>query len=171
MEGHRNEKSISLGCSSFPFWQPPSCLRPARAAAAIAAQLPQATARKHPRFPTTAPRRTLQPPSADQPYDLPIVTDGSVTISISSPDCKVKGYSYTDGLPVWTKLEEETGIKIDWRVTPPAATMIPSSRPSWLPASTLPISSMFPDGSPMKYVNDGLIVPHHRAVGEVRVLH
>ena len=57
-------------------------------------------------------------PSADQPYDLPIVTDGSVTISISSPDCKVKGYSYTDGLPVWTKLEEETGIKIDWRVTP-----------------------------------------------------
>lgn len=57
-------------------------------------------------------------PSADQPYDLPIVTDGSVTISISSPDCKVKGYSYTDGLPVWSKLEEETGSRLTGGLTP-----------------------------------------------------
>ena len=97
-------------------------------------------------------------PSADQPYDLPIVTDGSVTISISSPDCKVKGYSYTDGLPVWTKLEEETGIKIDWRVTP--SSDYDSVIQTQLAAGVdLADFIDVPDGSPMKYVNDGLIVP------------
>ena len=54
-------------------------------------------------------------PSADQPYDLPIVTDGSVTISISSPDCKVKGYSYTDGLPVWSDQRPETAMTTTMR--------------------------------------------------------
>ena len=98
------------------------------------------------------------PVSSDEPYSLPLVSDGSVTISISSPDCKVKGYSYTDNLPVWAKLEEETGVKIDWRVTP--SSDYDSVIQTQLAAGVdLADFLDVPDGAPMKYVNDGLIVP------------
>ena len=98
------------------------------------------------------------PDSAGEPYSLPLVSDGSVTISISSPDCKVKGYSYTDGLPVWEKMTEDTGVKIDWRVTP--SSDYDSVVQTQLAAGVgLADFISVPDGAPMKYVNDGLIVP------------
>ena len=98
------------------------------------------------------------PDSADEPYSLPLVSDGSAAISISTSDCKVKGYSYTDNLPVWAKLEEETGVKIDWRVTP--SSDYDSVIQTQLAAGVdLADFIDVPDGAPMKYVNDGLIVP------------
>lgn len=107
---------------------------------------------------SSAPETSSTPKDEDGPYSLPLVTDGSVTISISSPDCKVKGYSYTDGLPVWTKLEEETGIKIDWRVTPSSDynDVIQTQL-----AAGVDLADFIdvPDGAPMRYVNDGLIIP------------
>ena len=107
---------------------------------------------------SSAPETSSTPKDEDGPYSLPLVTDGSVTISISSPDCKVKGYSYTDGLPVWTKLEEETGVKIDWRVTPSSDynDVIQTQL-----AAGVDLADFIdvPDGAPMRYVNDGLIIP------------
>ena len=38
---------------------------------------------------SSAPETSSTPKDEDGPYSLPLVTDGSVTISISSPDCKV----------------------------------------------------------------------------------
>ena len=95
--------------------------------------------------------------ASNEPYELPLVTDGSVTISIASYENYQTGYNYADGLPVWEQYEEDTGVKIDWQMTP-------SSDYATVMQTRLSAGEDLPDflnipGSAMKYVEDGLIIP------------
>lgn len=79
-----------------------------------------------------------------------------VTISIGCVDNYLTGYSFTQGLPVWEHLEEQTGITIDWQVTP-------SSDYATVMQTRLAAGVDLPDfvrvpGNAMKYVSDGIFV-------------
>lgn len=71
------------------------------------------------------------PPSASQAADsstpaepegprnpMPIVTDGSVTLTVAAPDNPFAAASLAQNLPVWQEIEKATGIKIKWDVVP-----------------------------------------------------
>lgn len=92
----------------------------------------------------------------DKPYDLPLVTDGSVTISIATYENNESGFGYASMLPVWEKLAKDTGIKIEWEVIP--AREYNSVMQTRLAAGTgLPDFVRVPS-NPMQYIEDGLFV-------------
>lgn len=89
-----------------------------------------------------------------EPYALPLVTDGSITITIATYEINESGYSYTSDLPIWEKLAADTGIKIKWEV-------IPASEYDSVMQTRLAAGVGLPDfirvpSNPMKYVQDGL---------------
>ncbi|OXM14426.1 extracellular solute-binding protein [Paenibacillus herberti] len=49
---------------------------------------------------------------------MPIVTDGSVTLTVAAPDNPFAAASLTQNLPVWQEIEKATGVKIKWDVVP-----------------------------------------------------
>lgn len=102
---------------------------------------------------STSPSTTAGP----EKYSLPLVTDGSVTLSVATYENPLKGTSYTSNLEVWKKFEQDTGVKIDWQVSP-------SSDYDTIIQTRLAAGTGLPDfvripSNPMKYVNDGIIVP------------
>lgn len=102
-----------------------------------------------------APGAPSAQPSGDQPYALPLVTDGSVTITVATYDNPASGYSYTQDLPVWKKIEEDTGVQIEWEV-------IPASEYNSVMQTRLAAGTALPDfiripSNPMKYVQDGML--------------
>jgi len=74
--------------------------------------------------PTTKASTTTQP-TEEEPqtvgYTLPIVDDGSVTLTFAGLESWNATYSYNDAdkLPVWVEFEKRTGVKINWEVLPP----------------------------------------------------
>lgn len=58
--------------------------------------------------------------AAEKPagYSLPIVKDGSVTLSYGGFDSWYPSASYTMDLPVWKEIEKQTGVKIKYEVVP-----------------------------------------------------
>lgn len=90
-------------------------------------------------------------------YTLPIVKDGSVTLSVAAPDFAPPN-SYTKGFPVWQEIEKRTGVKINWIVTPNnqyAEVM----NVKLAAGKDLPDIMMLPTSDPVKTADDGLIVP------------
>lgn len=53
-----------------------------------------------------------------EPLPLPLVDPGSATLSVYTPDNYYVPKSYNDNLPVYQKLEELTGVTIDWEAAP-----------------------------------------------------
>lgn len=53
-----------------------------------------------------------------QGYSLPIVQDGSVSLTFGGFDSWYPAASYTMNLPVWQEIEKKTGVKIDFQVVP-----------------------------------------------------
>lgn len=94
--------------------------------------------------------------TSNEPYELPLVTDGSVTISIASYENYLTGYNYSDGLPVWQKYEEDTGVKIDWQMTP-ISDYVTVMQTRLAAGEDLPDFMNVP-GSAMQYVEDGLFI-------------
>ncbi|MDR1532674.1 MAG: extracellular solute-binding protein [Clostridiales bacterium] len=107
-----------------------------------------------------SPQNTAAPVS-NEPYALPI-SDGSVTISIGTTENPWQGFSYTSGLPVWKYLEEQTGVTIDWQVTP-AGEYDTVMQTRLAAGSGLPDFIRMPS-NPMKYVTDGVILPLNDAI-------
>lgn len=95
-------------------------------------------------------------PSGPEAYTLPL-TDKPMTISIGCSENYATGFPFSSGLPVWQKYEEDTGVTIEWQTTP-------SSDYTTVMQTRLSAGTDLPDfisvpGSPMKYVNDGIIIP------------
>lgn len=93
---------------------------------------------------------------ADQAYDLPLVADGSVTITIATYENNESGFGYASMLPVWEKLAKDTGIKIAWEV-------IPAGEYNAVMQTRLAAGTGLPDfirvpSNPMQYIQDGLFV-------------
>lgn len=108
---------------------------------------------------SSSSKASTSPSNAAGPekYSLPLVTDGSVTLSVATYENPLKGTSYTSNLEVWKKFEQDTGVKIDWQVSP-------SSDYDTIIQTRLAAGTGLPDfvripSNPMKYVNDGIIVP------------
>lgn len=100
------------------------------------------------------------PPAASGPaegYTLPIVKDGSVTLSIAVRDFAPPD-SYTKGFPVWQEIEKRTGVKIDWRVTPNDQ-YNDVMNVKLAAGKDLPDIITLPTADPVKTADDGLIVP------------
>lgn len=104
------------------------------------------------------PSQTTQPTASATPaYTLPIVKDGSVTLSVGIPDNSYAPKSYTQNLPVWAEIEKKTGVKIKWDVT--ASAQYNQNMNVRLAAATdLPDILKLPS-NPVTTADDGLIVP------------
>lgn len=90
-------------------------------------------------------------------YTLPIVKDGSVTLSIAARDFP-SPYSYTKGFPVWQEIEKRTGIKINWIVTPNDQ-YNDVMNVKLAAGKDLPDIITLPTADPVKTADDGLIIP------------
>jgi putative aldouronate transport system substrate-binding protein len=95
--------------------------------------------------------------SQTEGYTLPIVSDGSVTLTVATTDNRYAALSYTQNLPVWQEVEKRTGVKINWDVTP--SSQYNSAMNIRLAAATdLPDIVKLPS-DPAGYGVDGLIIP------------
>ncbi|MCM3747869.1 extracellular solute-binding protein [Paenibacillus pasadenensis] len=65
------------------------------------------------------PSASAAPGTASEPKNpMPIVTDGSVTLTVAAPDNPYAAASLAQNLPVWQEIEKATGVKIKWDVVP-----------------------------------------------------
>ncbi|MCU6712813.1 extracellular solute-binding protein [Paenibacillus sp. J5C_2022] len=90
-------------------------------------------------------------------YTLPIVEDGSTTLTVGAADNYYTPASYTQNLPIWKAIEERTGVKVKWDVVPAA---------QYKQTMTVRLASMknIPDlltipGDPAKLGSDGVLEP------------
>jgi putative aldouronate transport system substrate-binding protein len=90
-------------------------------------------------------------------YTLPIVNDGSVTLTIAARDV-ASPYSYSKGLPVWQEIEKRTGVKINWQVTPNDQ-YNDVMKVKLAAGKDLPDILTLPTADPVKTADDGLIMP------------
>lgn len=88
---------------------------------------------------------------------MPIVKDGSVTLTIGAFDNWYTPASYKQNLPIWKAIEEKTGVKINWDVVPSA---------QYIETMTVRLAAMqnVPDlftipGDPVKFGEDGVLEP------------
>ncbi|MFC5653325.1 extracellular solute-binding protein [Paenibacillus solisilvae] len=91
-------------------------------------------------------------------YSLPIVTDGSVTLTFSGNDNYYAPRSFSQNLPVWAQIEKKTGVKIKWDVTP-SSQYQQVIKVRLAAAQDLPDIITIPDQFPTKLASDGLIIP------------
>jgi putative aldouronate transport system substrate-binding protein len=68
--------------------------------------------------PETGANNTPPAPSSGPSNPMPIVSDGSVTLTVAMPDNPYAAASLTQNLPVWQEIEKTTGVKIKWEVVP-----------------------------------------------------
>lgn len=96
-------------------------------------------------------------------YKLPLVTE-ETTLTLGTIDNYYSPKSYTQNLPVWEEIEKNTGVKIEWDVTPSSDYgTVMSTR---LAAGTdLPDIIMVP-GDPMTYIKSGLLAPLDELIDE-----
>ncbi|MFK7693651.1 extracellular solute-binding protein [Paenibacillus sp. HJGM_3] len=96
-------------------------------------------------------------PNAGAAYTLPLVKDGTGSLTVGVPDNRYAPKSYTQNLPVWQEIEKRTGVKINWDVTP-VAQYNQAMNVRLAAASGLPDILQLP-GSPVNYGTDGIIKP------------
>ncbi len=90
---------------------------------------------------------------------LPIVDDGSVTLTVAINDNWYSQKSYKDNLPVMQQLEKRTGVKINWEVTPGEQFKdVMRLRVAAAKSKALPDIIRVPD-SAVKLGAEGLIIP------------
>ncbi|SDC66984.1 putative aldouronate transport system substrate-binding protein [Paenibacillus sp. UNCCL117] len=102
---------------------------------------------------TPAPADNVQ----SEGYKLPIVSDGSVTLTVATRDFDPP-YSYTKGFPVWQEVEKRTGVKINWQVTPNDQ-YGDVMKVKLAAGKDLPDIISLPTADPVKTADDGLIIP------------
>lgn len=69
--------------------------------------------------PSPAPSSTATAPDNQASDSVQIVEPGSVTLRVGIQDSYYAPASLADNLPVFQEIEEKTGVKIGWEVTPP----------------------------------------------------
>ncbi|WP_127579582.1 extracellular solute-binding protein [Paenibacillus koleovorans] len=106
---------------------------------------------------TTTPSESAKPTASAASNPMPIVKEGSVTLSIGVPDNPYAPKSYTQNLPVWAEIEKRTGVKIKWDVTP-SAQYNQSMNIRMAAATELPDIFQLPS-DPVTAAEDGLIIP------------
>ncbi|MCZ8512159.1 extracellular solute-binding protein [Paenibacillus filicis] len=92
-----------------------------------------------------------------QDYSLPIVSDGSVTLTVATNDNYYTPKSYAQNLPVWQEIEKKTGVKIKWEVAP-SSQYTNTINVRMAAAQGLPDLIRLPN-DPVKPASDGLIIP------------
>lgn len=100
---------------------------------------------------------TAQSTAQAQDYSLPIVSDGSVTLTVATNDNNYTPKSYTQNLPVWQEIEKKTGVKIKWEVAP-GNQYTSTIKVRMAAAKGLPDIFRLP-ADPVKPATDGLIIP------------
>jgi putative aldouronate transport system substrate-binding protein len=100
---------------------------------------------------------TVQEGKAEtQNYTLPLVKDGTATLTVGVADNYYAPKSYAENLPVWKEIEKKTGVKINWDVN--SSNQYNSvMRIRMAAANGLPDIVQLPD-SPVEYGKDGLII-------------
>ncbi|MGG1518125.1 extracellular solute-binding protein [Paenibacillus oryzisoli] len=107
--------------------------------------------------PVTAPQSSSSAaPSAGPLNPMPIVTDGSVTLTVAVADNPFAAASLTQNLPVWQEIEKVTGVKIKWDVTP--SSQFQTALQTRLAARTNLPDIMFTSFPMYKYGEDGLLL-------------
>lgn len=91
-------------------------------------------------------------------YTLPIVEDGSVTLSYAGIDNWYAPASYSHNLAVWQEIEKKTGVKIKWEVMP-ANSYWSSLNTRMASGMTLPDIIRVNEPDLFKHASDGLLVP------------
>ncbi|RAV17871.1 extracellular solute-binding protein [Paenibacillus contaminans] len=102
--------------------------------------------------------------SQTKDYTLPLVTDGSVTLTIGSEDNGYTPASYTQNLPIWKAIEEKTGVKIKWDVVP-VAQYVQTMNVRLASMSNVPDLLVVP-GDPVKFGTDGVLEPLEKLIEE-----
>lgn len=91
-------------------------------------------------------------------YTLPIVEDGSVTLTYAGIDNWYAPASYSQNLPVWQEIEERTGIKIKWEVMP-ASSYWNSINTRMASGMTLPDIIRVNEPDLFRHASEGLLIP------------
>lgn len=81
-----------------------------------------------------------------------------VTLRVGTTDNHYAPKSLTSGLPVWQEIEEKTGVKIDWDVTP-SAQYGETMKIRIAAARDLPDILNDPTGDPVKLADQGIFIP------------
>jgi len=91
-------------------------------------------------------------------YTLPLVTDGSVTLTVGTWYSGTLNPETVNDLPVWKKFEEDTGVKVEWELTPNTDynTVMQTRLAA---AEDLPDFINVPGGDVIKYVTAGVVQP------------
>lgn len=89
---------------------------------------------------------------------MPIVKDGSVTLTVAAYDNYYTAASYKNNLPVWKAIEEKTGVKINWDVIP-SGQYAQTMTIRLASAEDHPDLFTIPSSDPVKYGTDGIVVP------------
>lgn len=88
---------------------------------------------------------------------MPIVKDGSVTLTFMGNENFYAAKSYKQNLPVWQEIEKRTGVKTIWDVTP-SSQYVKVAGVRVAAAKDLPDIMLVPQ-DPVKTAEDGLIIP------------
>lgn len=107
--------------------------------------------------PNVADENVVKPPVAGQATTLPLAEPGSVTITIATNDNNYAPASYNDGLEVWKEIEERTGVKVEWELSP-ANEINTVMGVRLAAASELPDLFYVPQSNPIPYARDGVIL-------------
>ncbi|WP_127581500.1 extracellular solute-binding protein [Paenibacillus koleovorans] len=108
--------------------------------------------------PAASPTAEVKPSAASGPKNpMPIVTDGSVTLTVAIADNPFAAASLTQNLPVWQEIEKVTGVKIKWDVTPNS--QYQTALQTRMAARTNLPDIMFTSFDMYKYGKDGLLLP------------
>lgn len=118
--------------------------------------------------PVDTPSDTSTPAAPDKSgteNTLPIVKDGSVTLSVGTQDNGYAAASYTQNLPVWKAIEEKTGVKIKWDVIP-SAQYSQTMQVRLAAMNGIPDIISLPSGDPVKFGQDGVIIPIEKLIDQ-----
>lgn len=85
------------------------------------------------------------------------IADG-VTLRVGTTDNHYAPKSLTTGLPVWNEIEEKTGVKIEWDVTP-SSQYVETMKVRVTAGRDLPDILNDPFGDPVKMADMGIFIP------------
>lgn len=103
-------------------------------------------------------KSTSDEPNVDASQQLPIVKDGSVTLTIGTFDNWYAPASYADNLAIFQEIEKITGVKVNWDVVPPAQYATTMQTRIAAGGSDLPDIINFPDDA-VKLGTSGIAAP------------
>lgn len=95
--------------------------------------------------------------AVDKDYTLPLSATGA-ELTVATSDNFYAPKSFTSGLPVWDAIEKNTGVKINWDVTP-SAQYWETMRLRLAAGKDLPDIISIPESNPVGTAGNGLIIP------------